>query len=144
MYNHAHVLSYAGYYCESGVDRPSPGSDNSTVNCSCPGQAVHTGIGGVCPLGHYCPLASPRALPCEAGSYADREGMALCSVCPEGFYCLANSSDFLSQRCPTGQRHSSRHWAELTNCTHFLKTIPWYQRQFMSEIMAACELSTCD
>ena len=92
-----------GYYCESGVDRPNPGSDNSTVNCSCPERAVHTGIGGVCPLGHYCPLASARALACFAGTFADREGMSQCSECLEGYYCVANSTHYSSQPCPQGE-----------------------------------------
>lgn len=65
-------------------------------------DVIHVGIGAICPLGHYCPTASERALPCEAGSYADMLGMALCSNCREGYYCVANSSEFDSQRCPTG------------------------------------------
>ena len=91
-----------GYYCTSGVDRSQPGTDNSTMNYTCPAQAIQTGHGGVCPLGHYCPESSTIPLPCEAGSYADMEGMASCTVCPEGFFCLANSSEFLSMPCPTG------------------------------------------
>ena len=74
----------------------------------------------MCPLGYYCPLASSRALACEAGSYADREGMALCTECPQGYYCLANSSEFLTQRCPTGAfSHCSKIvFCQKCTCTH--------------------------
>jgi len=96
----------AGYYCTSGVDRPNPGANNVTLtdpSCACPTQAYFTGVGGVCPLGHYCPSDSSHALPCEAGSYADREGMAVCTVCPASYYCLANSTEFLTAPCPVGK-----------------------------------------
>ena len=76
--------SIAGYFCTSGVDRPDPGADNDTISCTCPDQAVFTGVGGVCPLGHYCPQGSERALPCLAGNYADREGMMDCTECHAG------------------------------------------------------------
>ena len=98
MYNHT------GYYCTSGVDRSDPGSSNTTYNtsCTCPEQAVHSGIGGVCPLGYYCPLGSERPIGCDAGAYADKEGMAECSVCPQGYYCMVNATEFVSARCPAG------------------------------------------
>ncbi|XP_023933458.1 uncharacterized protein LOC106181652, partial [Lingula anatina] len=104
-----------GYYCTSGVDRPTPGADNSTINCTCPDQATFTGVGGVCPLGHYCPLGTTVAQPCNAGTYAAMVGMSLCTVCPQGFYCMANASEFLSTPCPEGHyclngtEHSTEH-----------------------------------
>ncbi|XP_062603182.1 uncharacterized protein LOC134264959 [Saccostrea cucullata] len=94
----------AGYYCTSGVDRPKPGASNdtATANCTCPDQAFYTGVGGVCPVGHYCPEGSPAPVPCVAGTYADSEGQSVCWTCPEGYFCLANSTDFLSSPCPVG------------------------------------------
>lgn len=82
-----------------------PGASNDTVgnNCSCPDQVYYTGVGGVCPLGHYCPVGSPAAIPCVPGSYADVISLSECKVCPQGFYCLANASDFTSTPCPTGK-----------------------------------------
>ena len=89
------------------MDRPNPGKANDTANdptCACPGN---NGIGGVCPLGHHCPAASEYPQPCDAGSYADQIGMWNCTVCPPGYYCLANASDFLSTPCPTGKKTNS-------------------------------------
>lgn len=94
-----------GYYCTSGVDRPKPGASNdtSTANCTCPDQAFFTGVGGVCPVGHYCPQGSPSPVPCASGTYADTEGLSVCWTCPQGYYCLANSTGFLPSPCPVGE-----------------------------------------
>lgn len=88
------------------MDRPNPGVNNKTLNdtsCVCPSQGFHTGIGGVCPTGHYCPRASDLPQPCMAGSYADEEAMESCKLCPEGFYCTTNTTDFLLMPCETGE-----------------------------------------
>ena len=91
-----------GYYCESGVDRPDPGSSATAINCSCPETAVHTGIGAICPKGFYCPSGSERPLSCVAGTYADMEGMSSCTPCEAGYYCLANTTDYNDNPCPAG------------------------------------------
>lgn len=98
-------LLNVGYYCTSGVDRPKPGASNdtTTANCTCPDQTYFTGVGGVCPVGHYCPQGSPSPVPCAAGTYADTVGQSMCWTCPQGYYCLANSTDFLSSPCPVGE-----------------------------------------
>ena len=96
------LCHFVGYYCTSGVDRSNPGASNETINCTCSEQSFNTGIGGICPLGHYCPPDTVIPIPCEAGSYADMAGMFACTECPQGFYCLANSTEFLSQECPQG------------------------------------------
>lgn len=96
---------FTGYYCESGVDRPNPQTSNATQTdptCSCSDQAEFRGIGGICPLGHFCPGGSYSPNPCEAGSYGDEIGLELCKLCPQGFYCLINATDFLTTPCPTG------------------------------------------
>lgn len=95
-----------GYYCTSGVDRPQPGAPNDTAvtGCSCPQNTYFTGVGGICPLGHYCPTGSDRPLGCSPGSYADEEGLALCKLCPAGYYCMINATDFVTSECPEGKK----------------------------------------
>ena len=100
--NYRYYTFFVGYYCTSGVDRPNPGASNETINCTCPERSFYTGIGGICPPGNYCPPDTVIPIPCEAGSYADMAGMSTCTECPEGFYCVANSTEFLSQECPQG------------------------------------------
>ena len=76
----------AGYYCQSGASTPTP-SDST---------------GGVCPVGMYCPLHSPLPMSCLAGTYNDVMMQAACKICPAGFFCIANSTTYLSQPCPSG------------------------------------------
>ena len=51
----------AGHWCAYGVDRPKPFGRNSSDcnridNTSCPHfDGRETGLGGICPLGSYCP-----------------------------------------------------------------------------------------
>ena len=82
-----------------------PGASNDTagINCSCPTQAFHTGVGGVCPLGHYCQVGSDLPTACAAGTYADQEGLSACLTCPEGYYCLAGATGFTNTSCPVGE-----------------------------------------
>lgn len=42
--------------CAVGVDTASPAGNN-------------TGVGGVCPVGSYCPEATITPLPCPPGQY---------------------------------------------------------------------------
>ncbi|PIK41162.1 hypothetical protein BSL78_21986 [Apostichopus japonicus] len=92
----------AGYYCTSGVDQAQPGVDNTTINCTCPEQTVFTGEGGICPVAHYCPEGSSLPLPCDAGTYNDEIAQETCKVCPAGYYCMMNSSEYSSFECPSG------------------------------------------
>ena len=82
-------LCSPGYYCEIGVDTPTP-------------AGMHTGVGGLCPEGHYCPMGSTHPLGCPAGTYQDLIGQPSCEECPAGYYCLANSTTFLDTPCPPG------------------------------------------
>ena len=95
---------FSGYYCISGVDRPMPGASNDSVtaNCTCPVSTYFTGIGGICPVGHYCPTGTDIPNECPAGSYTDMLGQSSCTTCPEGFYCLTNATEFLATPCPVG------------------------------------------
>ena len=82
-------LCEAGYFCSSGVNTSEP-------------AFAFTGIGGICPEGHSCPQGSGAPVPCVPGTYSNSTGQSECSICPEGFYCLASSTDFMSNICPVG------------------------------------------
>jgi len=72
----------AGYVCTGASSSPRP-------------LTVSQG-GYICPLGHYCPEASPIEMPCPAGSYnalVGGESLAACLLCPENtFQDLAGQS----------------------------------------------------
>ncbi|XP_070551430.1 uncharacterized protein [Ptychodera flava] len=78
-----------GYYCELGVDTPSPYNNN-------------TGYGGPCTEGTYCPLGSAYPIGCPAGTYNDRIIQSECEDCPAGYYCLANFTTYLNTPCLRG------------------------------------------
>ena len=82
-------LCSAGFYCSLGVDTANP-----TGN--------HTGIGGVCPPGSHCPEGSGVPISCEAGTYAEQEGQASCTLCEAGYYCLSNSITYRHTPCLAG------------------------------------------
>ena len=96
---------------------PSP----KGVNVSQPTPATTSGIGGPCPVGHYCLAQTPVPSPCPVGTYRDVEYGAQmsdcfdCSLgnycgtqgladdsgpCSPGFYCLVASDS----PTPTGER----------------------------------------
>ncbi|RUS80924.1 hypothetical protein EGW08_011305, partial [Elysia chlorotica] len=79
----------AGYYCRYGVDTATPSGN-------------HTGDGGICPVGFYCPTGTAEPVACPAGEYSDSPGQSLCTACPAGYYCLENSTDYSHQICPSG------------------------------------------
>ncbi|PIK35709.1 hypothetical protein BSL78_27465 [Apostichopus japonicus] len=60
------------------------------------------GEGGICPVAHYCPEGSSLPLPCDAGTYNDEIAQETCKVCPAGYYCMMNSSEYSSFECPSG------------------------------------------
>jgi hypothetical protein len=47
-----------------------------------------TGVGGICPVGHYCPGETSHPIPCTAGSFSNVTGLSTCYDCPVGYYCL--------------------------------------------------------
>ena len=40
--------------------------------------------------------------PCAGGMYQNQEGQDSCEVCPEGYYCPSNTSNYETYPCPKG------------------------------------------
>ena len=43
-----------------------------------------------CSAGHYCPRGTPQPLPCDPGTFSDKEGLleaSQCSRCPKNYFC---------------------------------------------------------
>lgn len=86
------------------VAQPYIGSYNSS-NFTCPlidylGQ--YTGIGDICPEGHYCPAGTSSPVECPAGTYNDKKGQRKCKDCPAGYFCLSGTISFTNNTCPSG------------------------------------------
>ena len=62
-----------------------------------------TGIGGICPEGHYCPQGTTVPLPCGVGSFINITGQDTCLPCPAGYYCLETTVMFTETPCPPGR-----------------------------------------
>lgn len=58
---------------------------------------------GGCPEGHYCPQNTTDPIGCAAGTYQDLTHQSSCKTCVQGYYCLANSTTYLSTPCLTGK-----------------------------------------
>ena len=107
----------AGYFCTLGA------LDNAG------GVLAPSGVGGICPIGHFCPPQTTTPHPCPAGTYSNElrltsvEECQPCTpghycgsngltepsgLCQEGYYCLGNSSmanptdGVMGDSCPTG------------------------------------------
>lgn len=99
-----------GYFCEYGVDRPMPTGANTTScapyianSSACPYiYGKETGKGGVCPIGHYCPVGTFQAKPCPAGTYSPVTKLSVCWSCMQGYYCPGGNHEYLSRPCPSG------------------------------------------
>src|SRR4051794_17889465 len=71
-----------GYFCVGGVVDPQ-----STTIWKNGMYQVANYSSFLCPLGHRCAEGSSAPIPCDAGTYQDRQGQGNCSICPKGFYC---------------------------------------------------------
>jgi hypothetical protein len=81
----------AGYYC--------------TLNSTVSAPAAGSGVGGVCPIGSFCPARSAAPTPCTGGYYCPSAGLsAPFAQCAAGYFCAsgANSSTPADGRCPAG------------------------------------------
>ena len=108
-----------GTLCPEGTLRPYPGgqSRNDCLPCTggkycytpglleatdlcqqgyyCPAEEdvrVPNPTRFLCPTGHYCPHGTANPFSCPAGTYQAREQQVVCDPCPEGNYCLENTS----------------------------------------------------
>ena len=72
-----------GYYCEVSSKEPKPPSK-------------------FCVAGEYCPIGSPTATKCVAGTYQNNPRQKECKACPPGYFCPLGSTDYTSNPCPTG------------------------------------------
>lgn len=79
-----------GYYCSSGSTMPNP---------------VNETFGDICPKGHYCPEASPSAMPCPEGYFSDsygNENLTNCLPCTAGMYCAGTGRPLPNGNCTEG------------------------------------------
>ena len=103
----------AGYYCSSygltAVEGPCIGG------YVCKGGAA-TSTWEVCPVGHFCPEATPHPQPCPIGTFSNITRLinqSQCKECLEGRYCaMAGASDVTGYcqdgyYCPQGSETAS-------------------------------------
>lgn len=92
-----------GHYCAYGVDQKYPTGVNQTgpFNNSCYDDR-EIGTGGICPVGHYCPLGSSDITPCANGTYTNKPGSAACNLCPQGYWCPFGAINYTDYPCPKG------------------------------------------
>ncbi|KAK1786529.1 hypothetical protein P4O66_017651 [Electrophorus voltai] len=98
-----------GHYCLGGTVEDvlpcPPGTYNSKagqsqveqcslcsagINFRNPDGNFSTGVGGACPVGHYCPEGSSLPLPCPLGTFSSSlytRQSSDCSLCPAGQFC---------------------------------------------------------
>ena len=86
----------SGFQCRRGAktERPTVGI---TFNS-------HHGLqegGSICAPGSFCVNGSAHETACAPGTYSDWPGTA-CKDCPEGYFCLINSTGYASNPCPAG------------------------------------------
>ncbi|XP_062894522.1 platelet endothelial aggregation receptor 1-like [Mobula hypostoma] len=94
-----------GFYCVSGVNSPHP---SMHVN--------HTGNGGECSAGAYCPRNSTLPIPCPPGTYNSETGQSICQKCLAGYFCLGGLSNPYPLQCLSGYY--------CPECTRFANEFP--------------------
>ncbi|XP_032352703.1 multiple epidermal growth factor-like domains protein 6 [Camelus ferus] len=95
-----------GYYCgSSGLTSPS-GLCSTGFYCLsgalAPNSSLEDWTSGPCPAGHFCPPGTGTPRPCPAGTHNGLAAQGHCEPCPEGFFCLANTSSVVGNECPAG------------------------------------------
>ncbi|XP_011927069.1 PREDICTED: SCO-spondin [Cercocebus atys] len=118
-----------------------------------PAWLSHSGQGGPCPRGHFCPRGTSLPQPCPAGSYSYLTGQASCFPCPAGYYCPKNITNYSGHPCPAGfycprgerQGHNfpGRGWAELySRCTKYATQFPcprgYYNPDPLTQSLDSC------
>lgn len=94
----------AGWFCQRGSS-----SNRPMVNSSNPTLCPFVGVGGICPLGSYCPAASIQPIPCEPGRFCSSLGLnSSTGDCAAGFLCYSGASTptptdgITGEVCPPG------------------------------------------
>lgn len=59
-------------------------------------------MGGICPVGHYCPTGTTTPIPCGAGAFSNVTGLSTCHQCPAGYYCLLGADNYQATPCDPG------------------------------------------
>ncbi|KAL2085398.1 hypothetical protein ACEWY4_018718 [Coilia grayii] len=75
------------------------------INFRNPDGNISTGVGGVCPRGHYCPEGTSLTNPCPPGTYSNSlylTEVSSCSLCPPGVYCGTGGLSRPSGPCQQG------------------------------------------
>jgi hypothetical protein len=90
--------------CTPGFTCPNTGTVSPSRPCdagyACPGGIAVVSASEVCPVGSACPQGSSTPQPCASGTYANVTGLAVCTTCPAGFYCVAGAVSPVV--CPAG------------------------------------------
>jgi hypothetical protein len=91
--------------CPPGTFQPLASQSNASACLACPAGSFcgTTTNSTVCPIGHYCPVASTQPLLCPAGRYGSARGLSLpnCSgPCSTGYQCTPGSNSSMPAACP--------------------------------------------
>ena len=78
-------LCKPGHYCKLGAINAAP---------------VGNPTGDICSRGHFCVQGSVQPVACAAGSYNDVYGAEQCKICPDRYFCPANSTGYIENECP--------------------------------------------
>ncbi|OAF66035.1 hypothetical protein A3Q56_06248, partial [Intoshia linei] len=96
----------AGFVCKSGSS--SPAKSDGVKNISCPiGFYCVKGIitAQKCSAGNYCPINSPKPIPCPSGTFSANTGNTVftdCLPCPVGKYCTTIGLTNFEGDCTAG------------------------------------------
>jgi len=107
-------LCEAGFFCSTGAYTSTPGGSGSNwthgIADAAEQSLLFDDIGGICPVGHYCPLGSSAPIPCEPGTFNNITGaanLAACVACLPGSFCSGYGNGFPTGLCSAGYYCSS-------------------------------------
>ena len=107
---------------------PGASNDSVTANCTCPVSTYFTGIGGICPVGHYCPNGTKYhdEFPCPVGTFrASQQGHSDsdCTQCTGGSYCGTEGLAAPTALCDAGMYFFSFVFNELSKIELLTKNV---------------------
>ncbi|KAL7831753.1 hypothetical protein AOLI_G00293010 [Acnodon oligacanthus] len=99
--------------CPPGTYSPKAGQSqveqcslcSAGINFKNPDGNFSTGVGGACPIGHYCPEGTSLPLPCPPGTFSNSlyiTELSGCSSCPAGLFCGSMGLSRPSGPCQEG------------------------------------------